>query len=115
MAELREARYIGPVQASYDLLKHPLHDQDPTVQPLNYHLPNQQPVYFDETQNANQVIALMEAAKSQLMVFFDYHATNTKDIKHYCIEFPRYFIWKAANRVWAPRQRGTAYSSWQKV
>ncbi|OBZ80812.1 ATP-dependent DNA helicase pif1, partial [Choanephora cucurbitarum] len=48
-------RYIGPTEAFARLFEYKMHEEDPTVASLAFHLPNEQPVYFPEDANTPEI------------------------------------------------------------
>jgi len=88
-----EARYVGPVEASWRILEKNLQDKSHTVVRLPVHLPNQQNVIIE-----NEAIEeALTSALDQVTMLIDYFALNSRDeeAKQYLyIEIPRYYTFK---------------------
>lgn len=63
-------RYIGPSEAVWQLFEYPMHEEDPPVQRLAVHLPNQQAVYFEEGASREKLAEQMQEARTTLMAYF---------------------------------------------
>lgn len=84
-----------------------MHEESPTVTTLALHLPNEQPVYWDENETEVEIRERMSRSKSQLMGYFEYYRLHPNDdIKYLYQEFPRYFVWK--ENKWWRRQKAFA-------
>ncbi|OBZ86961.1 hypothetical protein A0J61_04986, partial [Choanephora cucurbitarum] len=69
-----QGRYIGPTEAFARLFEYKMHEEDPTVASLAFHLPNEQPVYFPEDANTPEI----------------HNPTAQKCLYQ---EFTKYFVW----------------------
>jgi len=88
-----EARYVGPVEASWRILEKKLQDKSHTIVRLPVHLPNEQNIIIE-----NEAIEeAMTSALDQVTMLIDYFALNFRDeeAKQYLyIEIPRYYTFK---------------------
>lgn len=100
-------RYIGPVQAAFQLSEFKTHEEWPPVMCLPIHLENEQAVYFPEGSTAATVQTIAAKNISALMAWFQYN-TDNEDGRHltYC-QFPEFYCWKssASPRCWSRRSR----------
>ena len=88
-------RVIGPSEAVAMILSFPIHVRDPAVIRLQVHLPEQQRVYFEETDN----VQLNEnMAKTTLTEFMELCKKDPFARTLYYFEVPRYYTW--ANKCW---------------
>jgi PIF1-like helicase len=99
-------RYLSPPEAAWHIYKFRSHEEYPAVTRLAVHLPDEQPVYFDEDATPEEIHEIMERAGSTLMAFFRYNADHPDDRGHRYPDFPEHFVYD--RRRWKPRQRGTA-------
>jgi len=88
-----EARYVGPVEASWRILGKKLQDKSHAIMRLPVHLPNEQNIII-ENENVDEV---MISALNQVTMLIDYFALNLRDeeAKQYLyIEIPQYYTFK---------------------
>jgi len=88
-----EARYVGPVEASWRILGKKLQDKSHSIIRLPVHLPNEHNIIIENefTEDA------MTAALNQVTMLIDYFSLNSRDeeAKQYLyIEIPRYYTFK---------------------
>ena len=81
-----------------------MHEEDPTVNTLALHLPNQQPVYFDENATEEELREAMDASQSKLMAYFAYYRNNPGATPILYQDFPGHFVWE--NKAWKRREKG---------
>jgi hypothetical protein len=101
------ARYISASEALWKIYGFPIHQKNPPVEKLPCHLPNQQPVIFEED-NIEQ-ITHQGPPVTKLTAYFE---TNLHDpsARHILYpDFPRFFTWNAKDKKWQRRKRGTTY------
>lgn len=98
-----DARYVSAAEACWRLFSFSLHDENPKHQRLMIHLPDQEIVYFNENDNAedlnNRTVKL-----TTLTAFFLMNSENEFARTLLYTEFPEHFTWK--KNKWHPRQRG---------
>jgi hypothetical protein len=71
-----DGRYLSPPESAWHIYKFRSHEEYPPVQRLALHLPDEQPVYFDEDASLDDIRDRMESAGSSLMAFFNYNANS---------------------------------------
>lgn len=69
-------RYIGPMQAVWELMEYAVHEEYSPVHHLPIHLPGQQPIYFGEDLFVAELQTRMESAQSELMDYFGYKSLH---------------------------------------
>ena len=69
-------RYLSPPEAAWHIYAFRSHEEFPAVTRLAVHLPDEQPVYFDEDASPEEIRDTMENTGSTLLAFFDYNARN---------------------------------------
>ena len=102
------ARYIGPTEAVWRLFEFGMHQEQPPVTHLVLHLPGQQPVYFSEYAEPDQVREQIESSMTTLIAFFAYNQQNEDGRQFLYHEFPIHYVYKGKIIGWQKRQRGTA-------
>ena len=91
------SRYIGPQQAAWRLLGFPIHGEDPAVQSLHLHLPNQQAVCSPKNANKEAVQRKLDIAGSTLMAFFAYSRDHTDGHQYLYHDFPQHYVYEKGN------------------
>ena len=89
-------------EAIWRICEFKMHNQSHTVYRLSVHLPDEQPIYFQEGLEEQ---ALRNAATKQTTLE-GYFETNSKTPTEYLYtEFPLHYVWKSTYK-WSPRIRG---------
>ncbi len=70
-----DCRYVSTLEATWRIFKFDMHERFPTVECLQYHLPNQQMVLFDDDDDVQEVAT--RSAISRTM-FTEWFKTNKK-------------------------------------
>jgi len=70
-----EARYVGPVEATWRILEKKLQDKSHTVVRLPVHLPNEQNIVIESRSNEETIISAID----QVTMLIDYFALNSRD------------------------------------
>jgi hypothetical protein len=102
------ARYLSPPEAAWHIYAFRSHEEFPPVQRLALHLPDEQPIYFEEDVDPDEIRATMENAGSSLIAFFDYNARHPDGRQYRYPDFPEHYVYDKKKRRWHPRQKGTA-------
>ena len=96
-------RYLSPPEAAWHIYQFRSHEEFPPVTRLALHLPDEQPVYFDEDASREEIRETMEKTASTLMAFFDYNARHPNGPKYRYPEFPEHFMYDQPTRSWHRR------------
>jgi hypothetical protein len=62
--------YVSGSEATWHIFKFDMHERFPPVERLQYHLPNQQMVLFDDDDNVQEMVARPTISKMMLMEWF---------------------------------------------
>jgi hypothetical protein len=65
-----DCRYVSALEAAWCIFKFDMHERFPTVERLQYHLPNQQMVLFDDDDDVHEVAAQSTISRTMLMEWF---------------------------------------------
>ena len=101
-------RYVGPTEAVWRLFEFGMHEEYPAVMHLAIHLPGEQPVYFTDSETAEDLRNRMESARSTLMAYFQYNTLHTDGHPYLYQDFPTHYTYNTSKRVWAPRKSGVS-------
>jgi hypothetical protein len=96
-------RYLSPPEAAWHIYQFRSHEEFPPVTRLALHLPDEQPVYFDEDASREEIRETMEKTGSTLMAFFAYNARHPDAHQYRYPEFPEYFTYDKPTRSWHRR------------
>ena len=106
------SRYIGPQQAAWRIMGFPIHGEDPAVQTLHLHLPNEQAVCFPANADKEAVERRLEMTGSTLMAFFEYNRDHPDGRNYLYQDFPPHYVYekggKEKHSFWKPRVKNFA-------
>ncbi|KAG1445823.1 hypothetical protein G6F56_009777 [Rhizopus delemar] len=88
-----QGRYIGPTEAFWRLFEYPIHEEDPTVMHLSFHLPDHQTVYFPDDASNEEVRTILDKSKSHLMAWFDYNRSDSDGREFLYQELPEHYVY----------------------
>jgi hypothetical protein len=63
-------RYISAFEVAWRIFKFDMHERFPVVERLQYHLPNQQMVLFDDDDDVQEVVAQSAISRTMLTEWF---------------------------------------------
>jgi hypothetical protein len=98
-----DARYIGPHEACWRILKFDIHSRDPAVQILAIHLENMQRVTFRNRQPLQTVVDYPGCHKTTLTQWLQFNDEFTFGRHLTYLNFPSEFVWSNTDKEWAPR------------
>jgi len=70
-----DSRYVSALEAVWRIFKFDMHERFPTIERLQYHLPNQQMVLFDDDDDVQEVATQLAISKTMFTKWFK---TNQK-------------------------------------
>src|SRR5882762_2550674 len=86
-----------------------MHQELPSVYCLPVHLQNKQQVYFQDSDDPQDVLEHPSAKKTHLTEWFKANQKYPDTApQHLYQDFPQHFVWEAKGHCWKPRQRGFA-------
>ncbi|OBZ88918.1 hypothetical protein A0J61_03046 [Choanephora cucurbitarum] len=99
-----DARYVSASEACWRLFSFSLHDEFPKHQRLTIHLPGEEPVYFDEDDQAEDVLN-RPTKDTTLTAWFKANVENEYARQYLYIEFPEKYVWHKKDSEWKIRKR----------
>ncbi|XP_057445063.1 uncharacterized protein LOC130737334 [Lotus japonicus] len=101
-----DCHYLSPCEAAWRIFGFIIHKRWPSVQKLNFHLPNEYLVYYNDDEDVGDVLEKSGTKSTKFMTWF---AANEKyregqDLTY--AEFPSRFVYHKKYRIWKPRKRG---------
>ncbi|KAL7145491.1 hypothetical protein ABFS83_07G088000 [Erythranthe nasuta] len=82
-----------------------IHYRDPSVIRLSFHLPDHQPIVFNENQSLQTVLDRPSAKQTMFIAWFEANKNypHARDLRYG--DFPQQFVYKEDSRTWAPRKK----------
>ncbi|GAN11433.1 ATP-dependent helicase RRM3-like [Mucor ambiguus] len=104
-----DARYVSAPEACWRLFSFPLHKEFPSHQRLAIHLQNQNPVYFNESDDIADVLNRASDQETTLTAWFKINENDDESARSILYpNFPEEYVWHSnkRQRKWQKRQRG---------
>ena len=101
------ARYVSASESIWRIFHYRMHGRSPKVQRLAVHLPNHQPVTFQDGEDPQNVIEHADSHNTTLTAFFQENMDNPAARAYTYIEFPVHYTWNLSLRKWKPRKTAT--------
>ncbi|EFE43857.1 hypothetical protein TRV_01369, partial [Trichophyton verrucosum HKI 0517] len=95
-------RYMGAMEAAWRLFGFSIHSHYPPVLPLVVHLPSQQTVVWDQSQDTQDMLEQIDRQVSQLDAFFSHNRGHSTEKLLYQEMASRY-VWD--RKCWKPRKQ----------
>ncbi|XP_071739059.1 uncharacterized protein [Rutidosis leptorrhynchoides] len=104
MVKSLENPYISACEAAWRIFGNEIHYRTHAVERLSFHLPNEQPVTFEDDADLQDVIEKPSVASSQFTSWMERNTwdQNARNLTY--TEFPQKYVWNAADRVWTVRK-----------
>ena len=99
-------RYIGPIEAVWNIMGFRHHNETPPVTRLQVHEQGQQIIYFLDNATQQELNIIRQNPRSTLNAWFTYNSTPEDSRKFLYRDFPSRYIYK--DGMWKARQRGFA-------
>ncbi|XP_071697769.1 uncharacterized protein [Rutidosis leptorrhynchoides] len=103
IAEYYSCRYISACEASWRLFNYEIVNRSPAVYRLSFHLPDHQPIVFDEDEPMESVMEKPSVAASQFIEWMNRNRHDSEARQYTYVEFPRYYVWNGNTRKWTKR------------
>ena len=100
-----DARYVSATEAFWRLSEYKMHEQSHSVMRLPIHLPNQQPVYFQQG-HEEEALDRATSAESLLTSWFHLNQNSQEALQHLYTEIPNHYVIKPPRKRWILRKRG---------
>ncbi len=101
-------RYVSTLEATWHIFKFDMHERLPAFEHLQYHLPNQQMVLFDDDDDVQEVAARSSISKMMLTEWFKTNQESEAARSLTFDQFPRQWVWNRKLKRWTMRKRGFA-------
>ncbi|XP_012850810.1 PREDICTED: uncharacterized protein LOC105970521 [Erythranthe guttata] len=101
-----DCRYLSTCEAMWRLFNFDIHYRDPSVIRLSFHLPDHQPIVFNEHQSLQSVLDRPSTKQTMFLAWFEANKNypHVRDLRYG--DFPQQFVYKEDSRTWVPRKKG---------
>ncbi|KAG8377386.1 hypothetical protein BUALT_Bualt08G0027600 [Buddleja alternifolia] len=101
-----DCRYVSAIEACWRIYEFDLQKHYPTVERLEYHLPNQQFVIFNEDDHLHNAVQLEGIKETMLTKWFEANQKYVEARSLTFAEFPTARVWKRNRKEWVKRKQG---------
>jgi hypothetical protein len=101
-------RYVSAWEATWRIFKFDMHEQFPAIECLQYHLPNQQMVLFDDDDDVQDVAAWSAISITMLTEWFKTYQESKVARSLTFDQFHQQWVWNQKLKRWTTRKRGFA-------
>ncbi|XP_047949399.1 uncharacterized protein LOC125195266 [Salvia hispanica] len=98
-----DCRYISSCEAAWRILGFEIQYKDPSVERLSFHLPNEQHVIFEESEDLDDVLNRKTIHESKFLAWMQANKKYPEGRDLTYGEYPTKFVWKTDH--WQPRQQ----------
>ncbi len=103
-----DCRYVSASEATWRIFKFDMHERFPTVERLQYHLPNMQMVLFDDDDDLQEVATWSAISRTMLTEWFKINQESEVARSLTFDQFPQQWVWNRKLKRWTLRKRGFA-------
>jgi len=88
-----DCRYVSASEATWSIFKFDMHERFPTIERLQYHLPNQQMVLFDDDDDVHEVVTRSAISKMMLTEWFKTNRESEVARNLTFDQLPQQWVW----------------------
>ncbi|CAN1332158.1 ATP-dependent DNA helicase pif1 [Linum perenne] len=99
-----DCRYLAAAEACWRIFKFDIHHHYPPVLRMNFHLPGQQYMVYEEDQSIEDVLAMHENRRTMLEAWMDINKQDDEARKYTYLEFPQHYVWNKKEKYWKRRK-----------
>ncbi len=103
-----DCRYVSASEAAWCIFKFDMHERFPTVERLQYHLPNQQMVLFRDDDDVQEVATRSAISRTMLTEWFKTNQESEVARSLTFDQFPQQWVWNQKLKRWTLRKQGFA-------
>jgi hypothetical protein len=103
-----DCRYVSASEAAWRIFKFDMHERFPTVERLQYHLPNQQMVLFCDDDDVQEVATRSAISRTMLTEWFKTNQELEVARSLTFNQFPQQWVWNWKLKRWTLRKQGFA-------
>ncbi|XP_057755300.1 uncharacterized protein LOC130974430 [Arachis stenosperma] len=103
-----DCRYISACEAAWRLFGYPIQMKEPAVIRLPFHLPDDMPIVYKDTDTIQLVVETSFFKESMLIGWFKANEVHNDAKNLTYSEFPTKFVWNGEHHMWTHRKQGYA-------
>jgi hypothetical protein len=103
-----DCRYVSASEAAWRIFKFDMHEWFPAIERLQYHLPNQQMVLFDDDDDVQEVATRSAISRMMLTEWFKTNQESEAARSLTFDQFPQQWVWNRKLKRWTMRKKGFA-------
>jgi hypothetical protein len=103
-----DCHYVSALEAVWRIFKFDMHERFPIVERLQYHLPNQQMVLFDDDADVEEVATQPTISRTMLIEWFKTNQESEVVGSLTFDQFPQQWVWNWKLKRWTMRKKGFA-------
>lgn len=101
-----DCRYLSSCEAAWRIFSFDINYRKPSVERLTFHLPDEQPVVFDDVDPINEVVNKPFIHNTKFLAWMDANKKYEEAKNLTYSQFPLKVIWNDSERQWYPRKKG---------
>jgi hypothetical protein len=98
-----DCRYVSASEVAWRIFKFDMHERFPTVERLQYHLPNQQMVLFRDDDDVQEVATRSAISRTMLTEWFKTNQESEVARSLTFDQFPQRCVWNQKLKRWTLR------------
>lgn len=98
-------RLLSCAEATFRILELKLHQEWPSVERLDLHLPHHNIVVFNPMDDEDDIRDQLPAASSKLMQWFVLNQQDVAARIYRYVDLPEHYVWNVQSRIWQKRLR----------
>ncbi len=105
--------YVSTSEIMWHMFKFDMHEQYPTIERLQYHLPSQQMVLFDDDDDVQEVATQSAISRTMLKQWFKINQKSKATWSLMFDQFPQQWVWNWKLKQWIMRKK--SFAIWSHV
>jgi hypothetical protein len=100
-----DCRYVSSIEACWRIFQFEIHYREPAVERLNFHLENEQPVMFDDSDYLDNVLNQPNIRKTKFTEWMKTNALYEEARELTYFDFPSRWVWHNKDKEWKLRKQ----------
>ncbi len=99
-----DAQYVNALEARWHLFAMEMHEEQPNVICLVFHLLGMHRVMFNANNDVTSILQRAKHESTTLNTYFTRCVIDANARQYTYLEFPQHFVWNTTTKRWTPRQ-----------
>jgi hypothetical protein len=100
-----DCRYVSAIEACWRIFQFEINYREPPVERLNFHLENEQPVMFDDSDHLDNVLNQPNIRKTKFTEWMKANALYEEARESTYSDFPSKWVWHNKEKEWKLRKK----------